>query len=229
MNKQNQPPDPANEDLAEAAPASEPNPGSFPEAQAAADLPMELPVEAVKRLEDELAEFRDRHARLAAEFDNYRKRVTRENLVLVERSQAALTIKVLEVLDDLDRILEGADDGTPATTLREALILVDRKLRKELETAGLQRIDPIGERFDPALHEAVATTPAKAPEQDDHVSATFQAGYLFKGNLIRPAMVQVSVSSARRLRPGSFIGDLLRGYLPPLTPPRWWPPPRPIT
>ena len=191
MKRPHQPPEPVTEDPTEPTPVEEPLFGSDPEEQAAADLPMELPIEAVKPLEDELAELSDRHARLAAEFDNYRKRVTRENLVLVERSQAALTIKVLEVLDDLDRILEGADEGTPAPTLREALILVDRKLRKELEAAGLERIDPIGERFDPALHEAVATTPATEPGQDDHVSATFQAGYLFKGNLIRPAQVQV--------------------------------------
>jgi molecular chaperone GrpE len=192
MNKQDSPPEPANEDLAGAAPATPPETPTVESAPAAASgVPLELPIEAVKRLEDELAGFRDRHARLAAEFDNYRKRVTRENAVLVERSQAALTIKVLDVLDDLDRIIDGADEGTPAPTLLEALTLVDRKLRKELESAGLERIDPIGDRFDPAVHEAVATTPAMEPGQDDHVSATFQAGYLFKGNLIRPARVQV--------------------------------------
>ena len=157
----------------------------------AAGVPMEPAPEAIKRLEEELVGLRDQYARLAAEFDNYRKRVARETQVLAERSQASLTIKVLDVLDDLDRILDGVDDGTTAPTLREALVMVDRKLRKELEAAGLERIDPTGMRFDPSLHEAVATTPATVPEQDDHVSATFQAGYLFKGNLIRPARVQV--------------------------------------
>ncbi len=153
--------------------------------------PMEPAPEAIKRVEEELVGLRDQYARLAAEFANYRKRVARETQVLAERSQASLTIKVLDVLDDLDRILDGVDDGTTAPTLREALVMVDRKLRKELEAAGLERIDPTGMRFDPSLHEAVATTPATVPEQDDHVSATFQAGYLFKGNLIRPARVQV--------------------------------------
>ena len=154
-------------------------------------VPMEPSVEAVKRLEGELDEFRDRHARLAAEFDNYRKRVVRENHVLVERAQAALAIRVLDVLDDLDRILDGVDETTPTESLREAIELVDRKLRKELESAGLERVDPAGTPFDPSVHEAVATTPSPDPAQDDHVSATFQPGYLFKGALIRPARVQV--------------------------------------
>ncbi len=200
MKSESQPPEPTSDDAVEAPevpgtspaePAPEAEEGGGGDGDGVAGVPMEPPFEAIKRLEEEVAQFRDRHARLAAEFDNYRKRVTRETQVLAERSQASLTIKVLDVLDDLDRILEGVDDGTPAETLREALVLVDRKLRKELEAAGLERIDPIGLRFDPSLHEAVATTPAVEPEQDDHVSATFQAGYLFKGNLIRPARVQV--------------------------------------
>jgi molecular chaperone GrpE len=154
-------------------------------------VPMEPSVEAIKRLEGELDQFRDRHARLAAEFDNYRKRVIRENHVLVERAQAGLAIKVLDVLDDLDRILDNMDETTPSESLREAIELVDRKLRKELESAGLQRLDPAGTPFDPTLHEAVATAPSPDAAKDDHVSATFQAGYLFKGALIRPARVQV--------------------------------------
>jgi len=152
---------------------------------------MEPTQEAVDRLQGELDELRDRHARLAAEFDNYRKRTSREHLVLAERAQAALAIKVLDVLDDLDRILDGMDEATPAHALREAIELVDKKLRKELEAAGLERIDPAGTLFDPSVHEAVATAPPPGPEVDNHVGATFQAGYLFKGNLIRPARVQV--------------------------------------
>ncbi len=176
---------PVNE--AEAAPAPSP-PG---EAGAGiAGVPFEIPREAVRRLEEELDELQDRHARLAAEFDNYRKRVNRERLELGNRAQGAFAIRLLDVLDDLDRILAGAGGSTPSPAVHEALVLVDRKFRKELETAGLE-IDPVGERFDPSVHEAVAATPPPTREQDDHVAATFQAGYFFKGALIRPARVQV--------------------------------------
>ena len=156
----------------------------------AAGPPVEPPESAVGRLEDQLAELNDRYLRLAAEFDNFRKRVARERIELADKAQAALAVRVLEVLDDLDRVL-GSDPGAPADALRQAVELVDRKLRKELELAGLERLDPVGERFDPAFAEAVSVLPPPAPEQDHQVSATFQAGYRFKGALIRPARVQV--------------------------------------
>jgi molecular chaperone GrpE len=155
-----------------------------------AGVPAELEPEAIRRLENEVAELRDRHLRLAAEFDNYRKRVARERVELADRAQAAFVIRLLDVLDDLDRVVDDARN-TPLETLREALVLVDRKLRKELEAAGVERIDPAGGAFDPAEQEAVSTVPAPDPEKDHTVSATFQAGYRFKGQLVRPARVQV--------------------------------------
>jgi molecular chaperone GrpE len=75
--------------------------------------------------------------------------------------------------------------------MHEALVLVDRKLRKELVAAGLERLDPVGTRFDPTMHEAVAVLPPPTEEQEHEVSALFQAGYTFKGTLVRPAKVQV--------------------------------------
>jgi molecular chaperone GrpE len=155
-----------------------------------AGVPAELDAEAIRRLEGEVAELRDRHLRLAAEFDNYRKRVARERVELADRAQAAFVIRLLDVLDDLDRVVDDSRN-TPLDTLREALVLVDRKLRKELEAAGVERIDPAGTAFNPAEHEAVSTIPAPQPAQDHMVSTTFQAGYRFKGQLVRPARVQV--------------------------------------
>jgi len=142
------------------------------------------------KLESELAELKDRHLRLAAEFDNYRKRSTKERAELSDRAQASFVSKLLDVLDDLDRLV-ASDPGTPLAVLREGLSAVDRKLWKELEDAGVERIDPAGTPFDPALHEAVSTAPAPERSRDQTVSATFQPGYRFKGALVRPARVQV--------------------------------------
>lgn len=153
-------------------------------------VPMEPERGAVHRLQDQLDETRNQHLRLAAEFDNFRKRVARERAELGDRAQAALVTRLLEVLDDMDRLSAGAESASPES-IREAATLVDKKLRKELAAAGLERIDPVGEAFDPALHEAVSTLPPESPEQDHTVSATFQTGYRYKGNLIRPARVQV--------------------------------------
>ena len=142
------------------------------------------------KLEGDLAELQDRHLRLAAEFDNYRKRSNRERAELADRAQASFVGKLLDVLDDLDRLV-ASDPSTLLPVLREGLSAVDRKLWKELQDAGVERIDPVGSPFDPALHEAVSTTPAPSREKAQTVSATFQPGYRFKGTLVRPARVQV--------------------------------------
>jgi molecular chaperone GrpE len=142
------------------------------------------------KLEEDFADLKDRHLRLAAEFDNYRKRSSRERAELADRAQASFVAKLLDVLDDLDRLV-ASDPVTPLPTLREGLSAVDRKLWKELQDAGVERIDPVGTPFDPALHEAVSTIPAPRRADEQMVSATFQPGYLFKGTLVRPARVQV--------------------------------------
>ncbi len=157
----------------------------------ASGLPVEPAPEAIRRLEEEVSGLRDKHLRLAAEFDNYRKRVTRERAELSERAQAAFITRLLDVLDDLDRLVASEPSATNAGSLRDALSLVDKKLRKELEAAGVERIDPVGEPFDPSQHEAVSTVPAPDADSDHTVSATFQPGYRFKGQLVRPARVQV--------------------------------------
>lgn len=159
-------------------------------------LPAEPAEGAAHRLAEQLREAQDRHLRLAAEFDNFRKRVVRERLELTDRAQAALVMKLTDILDDVDRIA-ASDAATPTPALLEAILLVDKKLRKELEAAGLERIDPVGQPFDPAFHEAVAVRAPTAPEQDHLVAATFQVGYRFKGALVRPARVQVYSSLGR--------------------------------
>jgi molecular chaperone GrpE len=153
-------------------------------------LPAEPESEAIRRLESQLEEARDQQLRLAAEFDNYRKRIARERVEQSDRAQAALVTRLLDVLDDMDRL--SAEGGAASTeALRQAVELVDRKLRKELESAGVERIDPVGQPFDPALHEAVSVVQPPRPDLDHTVSATFQVGYRFKGALVRPARVQV--------------------------------------
>ena len=81
--------------------------------------------------------------------------------------------------------------------LREGLDAVDRKLWKQLQEAGVERIDPRGEPFDPSLHDAVSTIPPPDPSKEQRVSATFQTGYRFKGSLVRPARVQVYSSQGQ--------------------------------
>jgi molecular chaperone GrpE len=154
-------------------------------------LPMEPADERAARLQRELDESQDKLLRLAAEFDNFRKRVARERVELSDRAQAAFVMRMLDVLDDLDRLVAGEASAHQSGPLFDATVLINRKLRKELESSGLERLDPAGQPFDPTKHEAVSIIPPPSPDQDHSVAATFQSGYAFKGNLIRPARVQV--------------------------------------
>ena len=105
--------------------------------QAGGSAPLAEPAEsAIRRLQDQLAEANDRYLRLAADHDNFRKRVARERIELADKAQAAFVIRLLDVLDDLDR-LAATDPEGPVVAVRQAVDMVDRKLRKELELAGL--------------------------------------------------------------------------------------------
>jgi molecular chaperone GrpE len=145
----------------------------------------------VARIERELADQKDKLLRIAADFDNYRKRTAKEKAETWGRAQADLLQRVLEVIDDLGRVAHLDPAQTTAQALHEGMGLVERKLLKALEGVGLERVDPSGQVFDPNAHEAVMTAPAPSAELDGTVSMVFQAGYRINGMLLRPARVAV--------------------------------------
>jgi molecular chaperone GrpE len=147
--------------------------------------------EAVVRLEGELAELKDKYLRLAAEYDNFRKRALKERSELWGKAQADLLQRLVDGLDDLARFARVNPAQTDAKTLHDGVDLVERKFWKELEGLGVRRIDRLGVPFDPTLHEAVTTAPADDPAKDHTVGAVLQPGYELGGTLIRPARVVV--------------------------------------
>ena len=151
----------------------------------------ELPDEAITRLEGELDALKDRHLRLAAEFDNFRRRTARERAELTVLAQAELVGRVLDALDDLARFAHVDPAGTDPKTLHDGIDLVERKFWKALTAAGLVRIDQAGVPFDPAVHEAVTTAPAPEEAQDNTVGTVLQPGYRLGERLLRPARVLV--------------------------------------
>ena len=177
--------------LGETAPATESPPaeGSAPAGGGGAVL--EIPVEAVTRLEAELAETKDRHLRLAAEFDNFRKRIARERTETAVRAQAEVVVRLVDALDDLARFAHVDPAQTDAKAIHDGVDMVERKFWKELSALGLTRIDAVGVPFNPSIHEAVSTAPASAPEQDHTIGTVLQAGYQLGTTLVRPARVLV--------------------------------------
>ncbi len=156
----------------------------------------------VDGLTTELEDLRDRHLRLAAEFDNFRKRTERERTQHAWRAQAELVKQLLEPLDDLARVTEFDAGVKDPGAVVEGVELVERKLRRALGQSGLEPIEAVDLPFDPELHEALTTTPTEVPEEDGVVSQELTRGYLFKGTLVRPALVAV-----KKYEPGSTSTD----------------------
>jgi molecular chaperone GrpE len=138
-----------------------------------------------------LSEQLDKYLRLAAEFDNYRKRSMKERAEAASRGQAELVSRLVDALDDLSRFAHIDPATTDPMTLHKGIELVEQKMMKALGAAGLEVLDPLDQTFDPTLHEAVATEPALSPEDDHTVAKVFQSGYRFNGQLLRPARVVV--------------------------------------
>jgi molecular chaperone GrpE len=134
---------------------------------------------------------RDRHLRLAADFDNYRKRTEDRLRQRWDRAQADLVSRLLEPLDDLLRVTALEPETASVEAIVEGVDLVERKFFRLLGEAGVEVVDPEGERFDPNTMEAMMRVPAGSEEQDDIVARVFQRGYTYKGLLVRPARVGV--------------------------------------
>jgi len=145
----------------------------------------------LESLRQEVLSLRDRHLRLAAEFENYRKRSERERADAGIRAQGQLVRSLLEAVDDLERVADFTEETTTVTALLEGVQMVERKLLRALETAGLERLEARGEPFDPNQHEALMTADTEHPHEDETVGDVFQKGYRFQGHLLRPARVQV--------------------------------------
>jgi len=138
-----------------------------------------------------LAEQQDKYLRLAAEYDNYRKRSVRERQEASLRGQAELLRGLLDALDDLSRFAHVDPATTDTKTVVDGVAMVERKMLKALNGVGVEVINPIDQTFDPGSMEAVATEPALSPEDDHVVAKVYQQGYLFNGQLLRPARVVV--------------------------------------
>ena len=142
-------------------------------------------------LEGERNELVDTLRRVQADFENYRKRVLREQTALVERATERLVEELLPVLDSFDGALGsfGEPDSPEAEKVRNGVVGIRTQLVTVLEKAGLERIDARGAEFDPNEHEAVMQDDG---DGDPHVGEVLRTGYRLKGRVLRPAMVRVT-------------------------------------
>src|SRR5258708_4383114 len=130
-------------------------------------------------------EYLDALRRLQAEFENYRKRVSKQQVEQVERAALSLVDKLLPVLDVLDLAAEHLSDGDSEEG--KALVQASALLNDVLAKEGLERVDPVGDLFDPNAHEAVGNVPADESETDDQgptVAQVMRPGYRWRGTVV---------------------------------------------
>ncbi len=144
----------------------------------------------IAELESELAETRDKYLRLAADFENYKRRTRQEQMETIQHASAELISRLLPALDDLQNVLEHMPDGIDESWAK-GLQLSVRKLEEALGTHGLQPIEAVGSRFDPKLHEAVGHEES-AEHPEDTVVSELRRGYRIRDRVVRPALVKVA-------------------------------------
>lgn len=166
---------------------------------APAEPPPELPAptaeERVATLETEKAELRDRMLRIAADFDNWKKRSRKEMTDAETRSKEQVLRDFLEVIDNLERATAAWGEGrdSDAKAVRDGVDLVLRQFRSKLDRYQVKPVDAKGAAFDPRLHEAISQTPS-AEAKPGTVVHELQKGYMIGDRLLRPAMVVVAVA-----------------------------------
>jgi molecular chaperone GrpE len=152
---------------------------------------LEADLAKLSQLESERDEYLDTLRRVQAEFENYRKRVIKEQTALVDRATEGLVEQLLPVLDSFELALKNLDSASSeeVESVRKGVELVYAELLGVLEKAGLSRIEAEGKPFDPNVHEAVMQ---EEGEGEPVVTAVLRTGYTLKGRVLRPAMVKVT-------------------------------------
>ncbi len=156
------------------------------------DVPPDLGlVTENEKLKAELAAKNDRLLRLQADFDNFRKRTAKEKLELASTIEQAFLKDLLPLLDNLSRASESAEsDKSDAESLRKGIKMIRMETVAAMGKHGLEPIETAGKAFDPNFHQAVGTVKDDTKE-DGMIAAELQVGYMARGRVIRPSMVQV--------------------------------------
>lgn len=161
------------------------------------ELSLQEELEAIRR---EAAEYKDKYLRAAAEVENTRKRLERQYANQAEEEKKRLLRTFLAVADNLDRVLAHSDHPpsvppvSQGGSLRDGVQLTYQELQRLLSREGVEPLETIGQLFDPYYHEAVDTVVSE--DDPETVVGERQKGYLYRGELLRPAKVEVAIPAS---------------------------------
>ena len=143
------------------------------------------------KLENEIFEYRDKLVRKAAEFENYKKRTSEEFLRLIETATENLIIKLLPIVDDMNRFHDNYKPEMKSEDLKKGIDMISDKFMTILKSAGLEEIEVIGKEFNPELHEALLQVDDPKVESD-HIVDQHEKGYTLRNKVIRHSKVIVA-------------------------------------
>lgn len=146
---------------------------------------------AEQKLKEELAQANDKYLRLYAEFDNFRRRTTKERVELLQTAGKEIIVSLLPVLDDFERAFKSMDEATDVVAVKAGVELIHSKLNNILAQKGLKPMEAVGEPFDADLHEAITNVPAPTEELKGKVIDQMEKGYYLGDKVVRFAKVIV--------------------------------------
>jgi molecular chaperone GrpE len=146
---------------------------------------------AEDKFKEELAQANDKYLRLYAEFDNFRRRTSKERVELLQTAGKEIIISLLPVLDDFERAEKAMETSTDINAVKEGVALIQNKLNNILSQKGLKPMQSIGNAFDPDLHEAITNIPAPTDDLKGKVIDEMEKGYYLSDSVIRFAKVIV--------------------------------------
>ncbi|MXV15127.1 nucleotide exchange factor GrpE [Hufsiella ginkgonis] len=145
----------------------------------------------LEKAKADAADANDRYLRLYAEFDNFKRRTTKERVELLQTAGKEVIVSMLPVVDDFERALRAMENATDITPVVEGVNLVNNKLKNVLQQKGLKEMVSKGETFDPDLHEAITNIPAPTDDLKGKVIDEVEKGYYLNDKVIRFAKVLV--------------------------------------
>ncbi|MCJ8209877.1 nucleotide exchange factor GrpE [Mucilaginibacter sp. RS28] len=146
---------------------------------------------AEEKFKAELAQANDKYLRLYAEFDNYKRRTSKERVELLQTAGREVIVSLLPVLDDFERALKAMENANDVVAVKEGVALVQNKLKHILTSKGLKEMEAKGAAFDADLHEAITNIPAPTDDLKGKVVDELEKGYLLNDKVIRFAKVVV--------------------------------------
>lgn len=146
----------------------------------------------------EIETLRDQLVRTRAEMENFRKRVQRDKDSIKKFAIEEVVRDLVPSIDNLERAVSSAQMTGNAEVLIEGVRMIMRQQLALLEARGVERTMPLGYRFDPQFHEAVATMTTEDPQQDGVITEVVQAGYVLNGRVVRPALVAIAKAASRQ-------------------------------